>query len=113
VLRRSRTDAETSPGPARCGQLTIDRRALRASKHGVELRLTAMELRLLLELTAHPGQVHTREALLRSVWEQDHLGDSRLVDACIQRLRAKIEDTPARPTMIQTVRGFGYRFHAA
>jgi DNA-binding response OmpR family regulator len=110
VLRRGSTEPETSRGPARFGELTVDRVALRASKDGVELALTPMELRLLLELTARPGQVHTREALLRSVWDQDYLGDSRLVDACVQRLRAKIEDTPSQPEMIQTVRGFGYRF---
>lgn len=112
VLRRGSAQTETSPGPSRFGELTIDRGALRACKDGVELQLTPMELRLLLELTAHPGQVHTREALLRSVWDQDYLGDSRLVDACVQRLRAKIEGTPSQPEMIQTVRGFGYRFEA-
>ena len=113
VLRRGSTGTEPPAGPTRFGKLTIDRAALQASKDGVELQLTAMELRLLLELTAHPGQVHTREALLRSVWEQDYLGDSRLVDACVQRLRAKIEDTPSRPEMVQTVRSFGYRFQAS
>ena len=52
----------------------------------------------------------TREQLLAPVWEHDYLGDSRLVDACVQRLRAKIEDEPSTPVLIQTVRGFGYRF---
>ena len=51
-----------------------------------------------------------RQQLLALVWEHDYLGDSRLVDACVQRLRAKIEDDSASPTYIQTVRGFGYRF---
>ena len=45
-----------------------------------------------------------------SMWEQDYLGDSRLVDACVQRLRAKIETDTSEPRYIQTVRGFGYRF---
>ncbi len=112
VLRRGSTEPAAFRGQSRFGVLTIDRSALRAYKDGVELQLTAMELRLLLELTAHPGQVHTREALLRSVWDQDYLGDSRLVDACVQRLRAKLEGTPSQPEMIQTVRGFGYRFEA-
>ena len=52
----------------------------------------------------------SRQQLLESVWEQAYLGDSRLVDACVQRLRAKIEDDPATPRYVQTVRGFGYRF---
>ena len=52
----------------------------------------------------------SREQLLELVWEQDYLGDSRLVDACVQRLRAKIEDDTSQPRYVQTVRGFGYRF---
>jgi DNA-binding response OmpR family regulator len=48
--------------------------------------------------------------MLASVWEHDFLGDSRLVDATVQRVRAKIEDVPSKPVFIETVRGFGYRF---
>jgi len=54
--------------------------------------------------------VLSRAQLLEAVWEQSYLGDSRLVDACVQRLRLKIEDVPATPVYVQTVRGFGYRF---
>lgn len=114
VLRR----ADTVPGPAgpdRLGALVIDRAALTVAKTGAAGERTPMtlpptELRLLLELSAAPGQVFSRQQLLESVWEHDFLGDSRLVDACVQRLRAKIEDLPAKPRYIQTVRGFGYRF---
>ena len=63
----------------------------------------------LLELSRRPGQALSRQQLLRLVWEHDYLGDSRLVDACVQRLRAKIEDVPSSPTLIRTVRGVGYR----
>ena len=62
------------------------------------------------DLSATPGRVLSRQQLLELVWEHDYLGDSRLVDACVQRLRAKIEDDSAAPVYIQTVRGFGYRF---
>ena len=48
--------------------------------------------------------------LLEEVWEHSYIGDSRLVDNCVQRLRAKIEADPAVPEYVQTVRGFGYRF---
>jgi DNA-binding response OmpR family regulator len=72
--------------------------------------LAPTELRLLLELSAAPGRVRSRQQLLESVWDHGYLGDSRLVDACVQRLRAKIEDDPTRPRYVQTVRGFGYRF---
>jgi two-component system response regulator MtrA len=74
--------------------------------------LTATEFRLLLELARRPKQVFTRDLLLELVWNYDYLGDSRLVDVAIQRLRGKIEDDPAQPKLIQTVRGVGYRFDA-
>jgi DNA-binding response OmpR family regulator len=80
------------------------------SKGDAPITLPPMELRLLLELSAAYRQVFSRQQLLESVWELDFLGDSRLVDACVQRLRTKIEDVPSKPRYIQTVRGFGYRF---
>jgi two-component system response regulator MtrA len=54
--------------------------------------------------------VFTRELLLERVWNYEYLGDSRLVDVAVQRLRAKVEDDPAHPRLITTVRGVGYRF---
>ncbi len=92
------------------GELVIDRMALTVSKRGRLLALTPTELRLLLVVSESPGQVFSRGQLLEAVWEQDYLGDSRLVDACVQRLRAKVEDAPGRACYVQTVRGFGYRF---
>jgi len=90
--------------------LIIDRAGLTVTKRGAPIALTPTELRILLELSRSPGLVLSRQQLLESVWEHDYLGDSRLVDACVQRLRAKIEDSPATPIYVQTVRGFGYRF---
>ena len=92
------------------GELVIDRGSLVVRRAGREVSLTPTELRLLLVLSGSPRQVFSREQLLDLVWEQDYLGDSRLVDACVQRLRAKIETGAAEPRYIQTVRGFGYRF---
>ncbi len=92
------------------GDLVIDRGSLTVSRAGVPLVLPPLELRLLLELSSAAGQVFSRQQLLESVWDLDFLGDSRLVDACVQRLRTKIEDVPSKPRYIQTVRGFGYRF---
>jgi DNA-binding response OmpR family regulator len=107
VLRR--TGLERSEQEAH-GKLVIDRAALVVSKDGVQISLTPTELRLLLELSGTPGRVLSRQQLLEAVWEHDYLGDSRLVDACVQRLRSKIEDNAAEPLYVQTVRGFGYRF---
>ncbi|MFF5257326.1 response regulator [Actinomadura viridis] len=109
VLRR----AENShPDRSVHGDLVIDRAALKVTRRGRDIRLTPTELRLLLELTRRPGRAMTRQHLLAAVWEHTHPGDSRLVDACVQRVRAKIEDEPAEPRLIETVRGFGYRFAA-
>jgi DNA-binding response OmpR family regulator len=90
--------------------LVIDRESLIVRRAGQPVQLTPTELRLLLVLSGSPRQVFSREQLLDLVWEQGYLGDSRLVDACVQRLRAKIESDTSEPRYIQTVRGFGYRF---
>ncbi|GAB2832421.1 response regulator transcription factor [Lentzea nigeriaca] len=92
------------------GDLRIDTTGLTVSLRDEQVSLTPTELRLLLTLTRAPGRVFSREQLLQEVWEHDYLGDSRLVDNCVQRLRAKIETDAAAPRYVQTVRGFGYRF---
>ena len=109
VLRR----AVTSPADATIviGDLEIDPAAFVVRRNGEELALTATEFRLLLELAKRPKQVFTRQLLLELVWNYDYLGDSRLVDAAVQRLRAKIEDNPKEPKLLVTVRGVGYRLH--
>jgi DNA-binding response OmpR family regulator len=92
------------------GELAIDRAGLTVAKAGERLALAPSELKLLLHLTAAPEQVFSRQQLLEHVWEHSYHGDARLVDACVRRLRNKIEDTPGEPRYIQTLRGFGYRF---
>ena len=110
VLRRA-VPAD-SGGTFTTGGLEIDPEGFTVRKRDEELGLTATEFRLLLELARRPKQVFTRQLLLELVWNYDYLGDSRLVDAAIQRLRAKIEDDPKQPELIKTVRGVGYRFGA-
>jgi two-component system response regulator MtrA len=107
VLRRA---TGPSDGVRVHRDLRIDTTALTVSCRGEPLSLTPTELRLLLALSRAPGRVFTRQQLLEEVWEHDYLGDSRLVDNCVQRLRAKIETNPAAPEYVRTVRGFGYRF---
>jgi DNA-binding response OmpR family regulator len=108
VLRRS--TAEPGDAMIQADGLEIDPAGFTARREGEELELTATEFKLLLELAKRPKQVFTRELLLELVWNYDYLGDSRLVDAAIQRLRAKVEDDPKEPKLIRTVRGVGYRF---
>jgi two-component system, OmpR family, response regulator MtrA len=108
VLRRS--SAEPGDAVIHADGLEIDPAGFTVRRGDEELELTATEFKLLLELAKRPKQVFTRELLLELVWDYDYLGDSRLVDAAIQRLRAKVEDDPKEPRLIRTVRGVGYRF---
>jgi len=108
ALRRA---GATSPEDSalRLGSLTIDVAGRTVLRDGTDVPLTRTEFDLLLELARHPGQVLSRDVLLDRVWGYDYLGDSRLVDVAIQRLRAKVERDPAAPELIQTVRGAGYK----
>jgi DNA-binding response OmpR family regulator len=76
---------------------------------GEPVQLTRTEFRLLCELAAAPGRVFTREVLLDAGWGYDYVGDTKLVDVHVYRLRGKIERDPSDPEHIVTVRGFGYK----
>ncbi|GEL23041.1 DNA-binding response regulator [Pseudonocardia sulfidoxydans NBRC 16205] len=78
-------------------------------KAGVEIHLTRTEFRLLVELLSAGGRVVTREALLQHVWGYDYLGDTRLLDVHVRRLRRKVETDPDEPCLVLTVRGAGYK----
>lgn len=93
----------------RAGNLTVDPATRRATRDGEELALTLREFDLLAYFLDHPGAAHGREELMRRVWGWD-FGDLSTVTVHVRRLRAKIEDDPARPRLIQTVWGVGYRF---
>jgi DNA-binding response OmpR family regulator len=100
-----------APDVTRFGDGELRRSAGIVMKAGVEVPLTKTELRLLIEFADHPEMVLSRDQLLERVWGYEYLGDSRLVDAHIRRLRVKIEDSPNDPKFITTARGLGYRFH--
>ncbi|WP_077801428.1 response regulator transcription factor [Streptomyces sp. JHA26] len=112
VLRRAGGPADDHGGPRteQHGDLTIDRAGLTVTHRGRPVALAPSELRLLLTLSASPGQVFSRQQLLEAVWEHSYHGDARLVDACVKRLRSKIGEPADQPRHIHTVRGFGYRF---
>lgn len=110
VLRRWTSDTTPRSAELRGRDLVIDEVAFRAVQRGDEVRLTTVELRLLVALVHHAGEVLTRQALLQKVWGYDYLGDSRLVDMAIKRLRDRLGDAPHGPPYITTVRGVGYRF---
>jgi len=112
ALRRAGATSGAAPGETetlRFGPLAIDVGGRTVARDGTDIPLTRTEFDLLLELVRHAGQVLSRDVLLDRVWGYDYLGDSRLVDVAIQRLRAKVEADPASPELIQTVRGAGYK----
>ena len=112
ALRRHAHDGSEATGPEanlRLGPLRIDQAGRTVTRDGAQIQLTRTEFDLLAELARRPGQVFTRELLLDRIWGYDYLGDSRLVDVAIGRLRAKVEIDPAVPRLILTVRGAGYK----
>jgi DNA-binding response OmpR family regulator len=111
LLRRA--DAEVSPEAAspvlRAGPLEIRPTEAVVLRDGEPVALTRTEFRLIVELASHVGEVVSRAELLQRVWEYDYLGDGRLVDVHVRRLRSKVEADPSNPRHLMTVRGFGYK----
>lgn len=107
LLRRFRS--EPRPVRIQLGDVEVDPDGGVVRKGGRPVSLTKTEFNLLRCLGERPNQVFSRESLLERVWGYDYLGDSRLVDVHVRRLRAKIETDPANPTVILTVRGLGYK----
>ncbi|WP_329377509.1 response regulator transcription factor [Streptomyces sp. NBC_01351] len=110
VLRRLSDPVGARPEIEFHGELAIDRSGLTVAKNGERVSLAPSEMKLLLHLSASPEQVFSRQQLLEYVWGHSYHADARLVDACVRRLRTKVEAPEAAPRYIQTVRGFGYRF---
>jgi two-component system phosphate regulon response regulator PhoB len=107
LLRRLAAPPVAAGSRVTAGPITIDRAAHRAAVHGEELDLTATEYRLLLALVERRGRVQTRPQLLEAVWDAQPDIQTRTVDMHVQRLRSKLGDAGR---LIETVRGFGYRF---
>ncbi len=90
--------------------LRIDVNARQIWKDDQPVELTTIEFDLLHALAEHRGRVLSREQLLERVWGHDFYGEARVVDVHLGHIRKKIEGDPARPELIVTVRGVGYRF---
>lgn len=118
LLRRRRLPPPPAPRAAALGDVLVAGDVvLDTARHVVTLRgapveLPLREFQLLRELLLHAGRVVTRDALLERVWGLDYDGDARIVATLIGRLRARLEEDPAEPTRIVTIRGVGYRFDA-
>lgn len=114
VMRRHGTAVvspeEPSSGAITVGNLSLDPDAHRVLLDGSEVVLPLKEFELLHLLLANAGRVLTRDVLIDRVWGSDYVGDTKTLDVHVKRLRGKIEDDPANPARIVTIRGLGYKF---
>lgn len=106
------TSGENDGSILRAGSLAIDVASRTVTKGVKDIDLNPKEFDLLVYFARHPGVVMSREALLREVWGYEYHVDTRTVDVHIRWLRLKLEEIPAAPKMLITVRGSGYRFVA-
>jgi DNA-binding response OmpR family regulator len=113
LIARIKLQFRNQSGPPRmisAGGVELDPASRQVRLNGAPLSLTATEFRLLEFLMSRPGVVFSREQLLNAVWGQDRAITDRAVDVYVLRLRHKIEGDPANPSLIHSVRGFGYTF---
>lgn len=111
VLRRDAI-ARSEVAPLRAGRIEIDTGTREVRRNAELIDLTATEFDVLVCLVEAAGRVLSREQIQAKVWGPTHHGTPRTIDNFILQLRAKIEENPAAPRHILTVRGFGYRFVA-
>ena len=110
VLRRNAGEGiENEPGVMTVNGIRMDIDRHQVSVNGIPVSLPLKEFELLEFLMRNAGRVLTRMQLIDRVWGSDYVGDTKTLDVHIKRLRAKIETDPANPTLIQTVRGLGYK----
>ena len=112
ILRRGEQAAAGSRRLLRAGAVEIDPGRHEARVSGSPLDLTSKEFEILAELATNPGIVYSRERLLERVWGYDYFGDARVVDVHVAKLRKKLEDDPAHPSLLVTVRGVGYKLES-
>ncbi len=110
VLRRSPQGRPSGKGMLKAADIEIDRERYTVSLKGKPVKLSATEFRLLLYLAERKGRVFSREQLLDAVWRDEAFVEPRTVDVHIRRLRSQIEEDPAKPRYVMTLRGIGYFF---
>jgi DNA-binding response OmpR family regulator len=109
VLRRS-IEKPAVEKILKAGELKIDRERYTVSLKGKPVKLSAKEFKLLLFLAERKGKVFNRQQLLDAIWSEEAFVEPRTVDVHVRRLRAHIEEDPANPRYIKTMRGIGYFF---
>ncbi|MDO5689349.1 MAG: response regulator transcription factor [Tissierellia bacterium] len=92
------------------GPFTLDRYSRSFYKDGVEVELTPTELSIINLFMTNPGKAFARNEILDLIWGSDYIGDTKIVDVNIRRIRTKIEDNSSQPKYLETVWGIGYRW---
>ena len=110
ILRRARPPQAQNKELLSHAGLVLDPEKLKVTLHGKPFSLTSFEYKLLYTLMRSPGKVFSRSELLDKFYQYGEVVVDRVIDVHIGKLRQKIEQDPANPRYIQTVRGFGYRF---
>ena len=112
IFRRAEQLAATQAPPplVDVGRVQVDLAGHRVLRDGEVVPIKPKAFELLAFLVRNPGQVFTRDQLLEKVWGYDYAGESRTVDVHVHWLRAELEEDPAAPELLQTVRGVGYVF---
>lgn len=112
ILRRQRVVTSLEQQRLLFDKLTIDPVRREVLLDNELIPLTALEFDLLHFLASHPGRVWRRSELIQEVWDYEYVGDQRVVDVHIGQIRKKIEIDPSQATLIQTIRGVGYKFES-
>lgn len=110
LFRRAGGDAQPDSGELSQDPFLLNTRNRTLEKNGVRIKLTQVEYGIMKLFMENPGKALSREEILDVVWGKDYMGELKIVDVNIRRLRIKIEDNPTTPTFISTVWGFGYKW---
>lgn len=111
-LRRTSFSSQDEDAPLSAGHIVLDPERHTLQVNGTLIPTPLKEFELLYYLMSNIGRVLTRGQLIDRVWGSDYFGDTKTLDVHIKRIRSKIEDDPANPKHLMTVRGLGYRFDA-
>ena len=112
ILRRQELDRSGTSAVRKVGDLELDAMKHQVVVAGQEKQLTRSEFRVLLLLAREPGRVYSRREIMEHLWDSSFVGDQRACDIHVSNLRRKLEDDPANPQRVVTVRGVGYKLEA-